>query len=671
MSLLSLSGVGVFLGGRSIFTDASFDVSEGDKIGLVGRNGTGKTTLLRIIAGDVEADTGQILRSKGTRIGFLRQEVNGVVAIGALEKEAPENAAQGRQPEASVLSNAMDAFAALFALRREMRELEKAMARPEVYSDGERLQKVLSQYDTLSQQFERQDGYNLEVKARTVLFGLGFREDQLQQAPSTLSGGQKVRLGLARLLLEEPDLLLLDEPTNHLDLEAAQWLEDFLGSYKQAFILVSHDRYFLDAVTRRTLEIEDGKLTICSGNYSAYVAQKQADRERQEKLYRRQQEEIQRVQFFVDKFRAGTRSTMAKSREKYLARMERVERPRGDGPHANFSLRSSHSSSRVAVSLADVAKSYGEKSVLAGVDLELERGMRLGVVGPNGSGKTTLARLMTGREEPTRGAVRRGDDVRIGYFTQELADLTPGNTVLEELLTVRNVPIGEGRSLLARFLFRGDDVFKPVDVLSGGERNRLHLARLLLAAPSLLVLDEPTNHLDIAAREALEDALRSFEGTLVIISHDRYLLDRTATVIAEVDGGRVRVFEGNYSAYWAAREAERTKPAGTENGATRVVSAGGPIPVRSVGQGKSDGARMPRARDSGAQQRGAPDAGRIEEEIAGLEDELTRLNELLSDPGLYASADSVRVRDVVARQRELLRKIEERYQTWEESASRE
>lgn len=696
MSLVSLSGVGAFLGGQRIFTDVSFDVSDGDKIGLVGRNGTGKTTLLRLIAGEIEPETGRILRAKGVKIGFLRQEVNGAVVTGVRatnagtlrnEKTASEEqtAKEHTQEEhaheehgAGVLAFALEAFADVFALRREIESLEKSMARPDVFGDGERLHKTLARYDELSQEFERRDGYNLEVKARTVLFGLGFGEDQLGQNPDTLSGGQKVRLGLARLLLEEPDLLLLDEPTNHLDLEATQWLEGFLAAYKRAFILVSHDRYFLDAVTRRTLELEDSRLTVYQGNYTAYVNQKRAKSEHQEKLYRRQQEEIARAQAFINKFRAGTRATMVKSREKYLARLERIDRPKTDGTRANFALRSSHSSSRVAIALEGVSKSYGEKTVFADVDLELERGTRLGVVGPNGSGKTTLARLVAGREEPTAGSVRRGEDVKVGYFTQDLADLTPGNTVLEELLTVKNIPIGEARSLLARFLFRGEDVFKSVNVLSGGERNRLHLAKLLLAAPSLLVLDEPTNHLDIAAREALEEALRAFDGTLVVISHDRYLLDHTVNLIAEVDRCRVRLFEGNYSAYWAARTAieaeENVAPKAREDRGTEQARRAGAVAVKSGVSRQNP--RAEKVTDStgskpktGARRDAPKEVSRIEEEIAKLEEELAQLNELLADPGLYAADGGARVRELVMRQRELLELIEQRYETWERSAA--
>lgn len=629
MTIINLDGVRLAYGSRVLIDEASFSIQPGEKIGLIGRNGTGKTTLLRVLAGTEPLDRGELFRASNLRIGYLAQEVDA-------------------SDSQSVFDYAAEAFVSLRVLADRLREVEEQMARPEIYNSPERLAGVMEKYERLSGEFERAGGYTYQTRIRMTLTGLGFGESEFDQPLATLSGGQRVRAGLARLLLEEPDLLLLDEPTNHLDMQATEWLEDYLRSFDKAVVVVSHDRFFLDKVVNRIVEIDSQRATLYRGNYSAYTVQKAVRVQQQEKEYQRQQEEIQRMEFFIARFKAGTRSTQAKSREKMLDRLVPVERPTAGGPTARFSFTPAQKSSKEVVALRGVAKTYGSREIFSGLDLVIQRGDRLGIVGPNGSGKTTLLRVILGKEAPSAGEIAYGEGVTAGYFSQALDDLEPENTVLEELLTVKNLPLGEARSLLARFLFRGEEVFKEVRVLSGGERNRLMLAKLLTAQPNLLVLDEPTNHLDIEARRSLEEALADYSGTCILVSHDRYFLDRLANRMLVLDGGRVEQYAGNYSAMREERmqnREESQKAAGNK-------MVGGKIPgKRAEKQEAAPGCRPGRA------------IAALEQEIAQIEERLAGLAQEMSTPELYAN--NQRLQEVLVEHKSLTDRRDYLYGQWE------
>ncbi|MCL4516218.1 MAG: ABC-F family ATP-binding cassette domain-containing protein [Firmicutes bacterium] len=630
MTIVNLDGVRMSFGSRVLIEAASFSVQPGEKIGLIGRNGTGKSTLLRVLAGLEPVDGGELSRANSLRVGYLSQEMD---------------VSGGR----TVSGYAEEAFASLRVLAGKLREAEEQMANPEVYNSPGMLAAVMERYERLSGEYERAGGYDYQTRARMALTGLGFAESEFTQPVETLSGGQRVRVALARLLLEEPDFLLLDEPTNHLDMQATEWLEEYLRSFGGAMVAVSHDRYFLDAVADRILEIENRRAVFYRGNYSFYAAQKAARIQQQEKEYERQQEEIRRMEFFIARFGAGTRSTLAKSREKMLERMELVERPNGEGPAARFRFSPAQKSSREVVALRDVSKAFGDREIFSGLDLEIRRGDRLGIVGSNGSGKTTLLRIILGEEAASSGEVHYGEGVTAGYFSQAIDDLDPANTVLEELLAVKNLPLGEARSLLARFLFRGEEVFKEVRVLSGGERNRLMLAKLLVAQPNLLVLDEPTNHLDIEARRSLEEALADYPGTCILVSHDRYFLDRLANRMLMIAGGKVAEYAGNYSAMRAAQaQRPQTSPEAVRQGAL---------------------AKQARKREAAPGVPSEREIAALEVEIARIEEKLAGLLKEMTCPELYANRQ--RLQEVLEEHKALTSRREALYGQWESLASRE
>jgi ATP-binding cassette, subfamily F, member 3 len=541
--LFRLSEVHKSFAAQDVLRGASLQVNPGEHVGLVGRNGAGKTTIFRLVTGEEPADRGDVVRARGLRLGLLVQHVH-------------------FKPGSTVHESALAAFGRLQQIEHEMHELEHRMA-----DSGEDLEKVLARYSDLQHEFEREGGFEYSAKAEAILQGLGFDRDTWQLETEKLSGGQQNRLGLACLLLSEPDVLLLDEPTNHLDVGAVEWLEQFLQSYASGFVIISHDRYFLDRACRRIIEVENGLATSYNGNYSHYLVEREERREIQQRAYENQQRMIAKTEEFIRKNLAGQKTKQAKSRRTMLQRLERVDAVRGDQGSGDFRLQGIERTGTHVLTINEGAIGYGENVLGRDISLILRRGECLGVIGPNGSGKTTFLKTILGKIPFLNGDLRWGSKVEIGYYAQQLEDLDDRNEIIMELRRVApsTATAGELRSFLAKFLFFGDDVYKHVRDLSGGEKGRLALAKLIYSGVNVLVLDEPTNHLDIPSREALEEALEAYEGTIVTISHDRFFLDRVATQILALDGvGKVEHYNGDYTEYhdWkAAREGKSEPPA--------------------------------------------------------------------------------------------------------------
>ncbi len=531
---------------QDLFWDISCSIARGDRIALVGRNGTGKSTLLRILAGLEPPSGGRVHRARGLRIGFLPQEAT-------------------LEGDRTLWQEMMTAFAPLRALEARLHELEVEMA------DPARTGAVLAVYGPLRERFEQMGGYTFQDRARHVLMGLGFPPQEHDMPLAHLSGGQKTRALLARLLLESPDLLLLDEPTNHLDLQAIEWLEGYLNNWPGTVVMVAHDRYFLDRTVRKVWELAFGQLEVYSGNYSLYLQQRQERYERRLKEYEAQQEFIAREEEIIQRFMAGQLTRQAQGRLKRLERFKRdemVDRPRQEKT-IKLRFQTPLRSGDKVVWSQDLVVGYDPaRPLFRCPDLDLRRGECVALLGPNGSGKTTFLKTLLGQIEPLAGYARLGASLKIGYLAQIHTDLDPDKSVLDTILEVKNLPVGEARSFLGRFLFSGDEVFKRIRDLSGGERSRVALARLVLQRANFLLLDEPTNHLDIASQEVLQGVLEEFSGTIILVTHDRYLVDRLAGQLWIIHPQRreLEVFAGSWSEYVAAREEAAPAPA---SGTTR------------------------------------------------------------------------------------------------------
>ncbi|MGB3788969.1 MAG: ABC-F family ATP-binding cassette domain-containing protein [Phormidesmis sp.] len=540
--MLRLENISKIYPTGEVLKDVNWEVKPGERIGLVGVNGAGKSTQLKIIQGEVEPTTGSIIRPGGMHIAALNQEFE-------------------VDPRRTVREEFWTVFAEANKIQHDLAEIPLKM---ETASPTE-LDKLINQLDKKQRQFEALDGYGLEARIEKILPEMGFDSDAGERLVSSYSGGWQMRMGLGKVLLQSPDLLLLDEPTNHLDLETIEWLEIYLKGLSIPMVIVSHDREFLDRLCTSIVETERGVSTTYLGNYSAYLAQKEESQVAQLSTYERQQKELAKQQTFVDKFRASaTRSTQAKSREKLLAKVERIEAPTASLRGLQFQFQPAPRSGREVVAISDMTHSYDDKILFLGADLEVERGDRIAFVGPNGAGKSTLLRLITGSESPDDGSVSLGShNVIPGYFEQNQAEAldlskTVIQTIHDEVPDWKNEEV---RTLLGRFLFSGDAAFKKVDALSGGEKARLALAKMLLQPANLLILDEPTNHLDIPAKEMLETALKNYDGTALVVSHDRYFISQVANKIVEIRNGELRIYQGDYHYYLdkLAEEKERAR----------------------------------------------------------------------------------------------------------------
>ncbi|PMP75233.1 MAG: ABC transporter ATP-binding protein [Chloroflexus aggregans] len=632
MTLLNANNLSKYYGAELIFHEVSFQIARGEKVAIVGMNGAGKSTLLRIIAGHETPDSGSLSLARGTRVAYLAQET--------------------RFRDEDTLWQAMEAaLAEIQQWRRELAALEARLAD----TNAPDWEAVMERYGELSTRFEHAGGYEIEQRIERALHGLGFQPDQFHRQMGQFSGGQKTRAALAAALLSDPDLLLLDEPTNHLDMQALEWLEQFLRAWDGTLIVVSHDRYFLERVTKRTLELSFNRLEDYPGSYEKYLALKAERMERRLKEYKAQQEFIERTEEFIWRYKAGQRAREAKGREKRLERLKReqmIERPK-EAAKLQVALDSQLRSGELVLRLDGVIVGYQvphgrSNALLRADDLTIRRGERVGLLGPNGAGKTTLLRTLIGQLTPLQGTVRFGHEVRVGYYAQGHDVLQWDNTVLAEVLRVAP-SLGEGaaRNLLARFLFTGDDVFKRIADLSGGERSRVALAQLTLLPGNMLLLDEPTNHLDIDAREALEAVLKEYTGTILFVSHDRYFIDALADKLWIIEQGRIRQFVGNYSDYMASQQAVEPEPA-TKPVAAKVTPAKPPRP---------DQAERAKQRRLAA----------LEAEVTALEQDLARLSSELD--AASQARDIARLTALGAQYAELERLLADKYAQWEQLAA--
>jgi len=539
--MIQLSGAGKRFGHKLLFENADWLITPNDRVGLVGANGTGKSTLMKVLAGLDTLDYGTLTIAKGTTAGYLPQD--GLWLSGR-----------------TVFAECMSVFDELRAMEQELESLLHRIA--ELDHTSAEYADVADRYHRLEHEFQTRDGYSIEAEVGRVLMGLGFGKQDWQRQTEEFSGGWQMRLALAKLLLQQPNLLLLDEPTNHLDLEARNWLEDYLRGYPHALLLISHDRYFLDVTVNKIVEIWNKRLWFYTGNYDKYVTQKTQRNEQLQASYRNQRERIEQLEVFINRFRyQATKAKQVQSRIKELEKIERIEIP-PEEKTIHFSFPQPKPSGRIVAEFNHVAKSYGTKEVFRDVSFVIERAERIALVGVNGAGKSTLIKLLAGTEPLTRGEYRLGHNAQPDYFAQDqYKELNPEARILEDLgdASPRSTQT-ELRSLLGCFLFSEDDVFKKIDVLSGGERGRYALLRLLLHPANFLLLDEPTNHLDLRAKDVLLDALTDYAGTVVFVSHDRYFIDKLATRVFEIGGGKVEIYPGNYEDYLWRKQGGNTEP---------------------------------------------------------------------------------------------------------------
>jgi ATP-binding cassette, subfamily F, member 3 len=619
MKVLIASNLVKYHGGDlKILSGTNLSIEAGEKIGLVGRNGAGKTTLLNVLSGVSELDEGSVELVGGARIGMTAQSL--YVGSGC-----------------SVEEEMLSAFEDLIRREKELKALEDELS-------GSPSTSLLERYGRMQAEFDRDGGYSYRAHAASALSSLGFDPEDWKRPLSSFSGGEQSRIALARLLLSEPDLVLLDEPTNHLDLRGIEWLESFVKNAKSAILVVSHDRYFLDAIAASIVELDDGKLTRYPGNYTKYVFEKKARDEQLARRAKANHERREQLERFINKNRAkATKAKQAKSKQKLLDRMEKIESPGNGKRSMKLDLTGETSrAGRVVLEMENVSYGYEDgEPLLNDVELIVERGERVALLGPNGAGKSTIMRLATGELEPRGGLVRLGNNVVPAYQDQQLDRLNPNKTVLEEAMVTTGFDAPEARELLGAFLFSGEDVFKKVSALSGGEKNRLSLAEIVVSGANLLILDEPTNNLDIPAREALEDALARYRGTLFFISHDRYFLSKLATRIVELEKGGLTNYLGGYDYYRAHRRLD-------------------------VKEGGSGNRRAPRRRvRPGLDKRQSIVATRlvaVEGEIDATERRIARLEKELATSELYA--DGKRSREVVTEHRQLKSTLEDLYEDW-------
>ena len=603
-------------GDLKILSGASLSIESGEKIGLVGRNGAGKTTLLNILSGASEPDGGSVEYVAGAKLGVASQSL----FVGS---------------ERSVEGEILSAFDALIQQEAELKELEARISEDPSPA-------VLERYGRAQSEFDRDGGYEYRARVASTLSSLGFDPDEWKRPVGSFSGGEQSRIALAKLLLSEPDLVLLDEPTNHLDLRAIEWLEGFVKNAKSAILVVSHDRYFLDAISESIVELDDGKLTRYTGNYTKYVSEKKARDEQLTRKAKANSERREQLEKFIVKNKAkNTKAKQAKSKQKLLDRMEKVEGPKNGKRGMKLDLSGETSrAGRVVLEVEKASYGYdGGEPLLDDLDLVVERGERVALLGPNGTGKSTLMRLATGELEPQSGIVRLGNNVVAEYQDQQLARLEGSKTVLEETMDATGLDAPESRELLGAFLFSGNDVFKKVSSLSGGEKSRLSLAEIVVSGANLLLLDEPTNNLDIPAREALEEALRSYRGTLFFISHDRYFLKKIATRIVELDKKKLLNYLGGYDYYRAHRRLD--------------VKEGG---------GRKAPRRRVRPGLNGRQNIVATRLVAVEGEIDATERRVAKLEKELATSELYS--DGKRSREVVTEHRQLKGLLEGLYDDW-------
>lgn len=636
--ILSCQQISLAFGTEVILDKISFHIEEHEKTAIVGINGAGKSTLLKIIMGELTPDSGEVIISRGKTIGYLAQH-------------------QDIHSEATIYEEMMKVRENVVRIYDKLRQLELDMK----HADEDKLPEMYAAYDRLNHAFEQENGYALQSEVTGVLKGLGFTEEDFYKKVSSLSGGQKTRISLGRLLLTKPDIILLDEPTNHLDMKAIAWLETFLQNYKGAVIIVAHDRYFLDRIVTKVVEISMHKSAVYDGNYTEYAKKAAFAREEALRAYYNQQREIKHQEAVIEKLKSFNREKSikrAESREKQLAKIDVLEKPQEEKSEMHMTLTPSVISGNDVLRVEGLSKAYDQKKLFQDISFEIKRGERVALIGQNGTGKTTILKILNEKVDADAGSFTLGTNVKIGYYDQEQQVLHMEKTLMEEIaddypkLTQTRI-----RNILAAFLFTEDDVFKRVSDLSGGERGRLSLAKLMLSEANFLILDEPTNHLDIASKEILESALNRYEGTVLFVSHDRYFINRTATRILNLTEQKIVNYIGNYDYYLEKKETNER--AYLNNGETVEVVK------EDVSEGKTDwqSQKEEQAKKRKIQNR----VKKIEEEIESLEEKLSELEEQFQDPAV--ATNSAKLGKLHSEQVEVQEKLDGLYEEWEALAS--
>ena len=644
--ILSCSNISKSFGDNDILKHVSFHIEEHEKTAVVGINGAGKSTLLKIIIGELAADDGYVTLSKGAAIGYLAQHQD--------------------------LAGAETIYDALLEAKRPVLEMEERLRRLEAEmksASGETLESMLQEYSRLNHEFEMADGYSVQSEITGVLKGLGFAEEEFSKSIDALSGGQKTRVSLGKLLLTKPDVLLLDEPTNHLDMESIAWLEAYLRTYPGSVLIVAHDRYFLDRVVTKIVELDGGTATVFAGNYTAYSQKKAQIREAKLKAYLNQQQEIRHQEEVIAKLRSFNREKSirrAESREKMLDKIDRIEKPREIDDAMDIRLEPDVISGNDVLTVRGLAKSFGSQHLFSHVDIDIKRGERVAIIGNNGTGKTTLLKIINGLLPADEGQIRLGTKVHIGYYDQEHQVLHMEKTLFEEIQDERPAMTNtQVRSTLAAFLFTGDDVFKQIKDLSGGERGRLSLAKLMLSQANFLLLDEPTNHLDITSKEILEDALCRYTGTVLYVSHDRYFINRTATRILDLTGQSFLSYIGNYDYYLEKKEDVEAAAFGAQTQAADTSGLAGPSgsgtqapdtkgALADWRQQKEEQARIRKRKN---------DLKKTEDAIHQLETRDGEIDNLLTQEDVYT--DTARLVELNNEKQAIAAKLETLYEQWE------
>ena len=620
-----------------ILEKITFHIEEREKAAIVGVNGAGKTTLFKVLTGEISADGGEFYLKKDASLGYLAQNIQ-------------------IDSDRTIYEEMLSVFEKIIQTETNLRELENEMGN----LSGQALAEKMEEYATLQHYFEQNDGYSYQSRLRGVLKGLGFADNDCNRPMNQLSGGQKTRVHLAKLLLSKPDILLLDEPTNHLDIAAIEWLEDFLRSYPGAVLIISHDRYFLDRIVTKVIEIENKKSTVYNGNYSFFWQQKEINREIQQKAYEMQQKEIKHQEDVIRTLRSFNREKSikrAESREKALGKLERVDRPDALPDQMRLTLTPFLTSGNDVLHAEELSKSYGGQRIFRNVSFDVKRSDKVAIIGPNGVGKSTLFRMLL-KEVPTdSGLIRFGTNVFIGYYDQEQAKLDESKTIFEEIAdTYPTLTQGQIRNMLAAFVFTGDDVFKPISALSGGEKGRVSLAKIMLSKANLLMLDEPTNHLDMFSKEVLESALNRYEGTVIYISHDRYFINKTAEKILELTPDGVILYNGNYD-YYLEKKAERARNEAEKAAQHLEKSVAAAQPVSDT---KNDWLKQ--KEQQAAERRLANRIAKLEKTIEETEAAIAQADEDMAACG----TDYGKANEIYAEKTKLEERLEALFAEWEE-----
>ncbi|MHC0039333.1 ABC-F family ATP-binding cassette domain-containing protein [Pseudoneobacillus sp. C159] len=637
MILLQVNQLAKYFGADMILSNIKLEIQTRDRIALVGRNGAGKSTLLKIISGQMSYDSGDIIKPKEVTIGYLAQNT-------------------GLESKLSIWEEMLTVFESLQRMEKELRELEEKMSSPAILEDSNQYERVLKEYDHLQVTFKDLGGYQYEADIRSVLHGLNFHTFDYTTKIATLSGGQKTRLALGKLLLTKPDILILDEPTNHLDIETLSWLEQYLQTYDGAILIVSHDRYFLDKVVTQVYEMSRNQIQKFLGNYSSYLDQKAENYERDLKIFEKQQEEIAKLEDFIQRNLARASTTKrAQSRRKKLEKIERLDRPLGDEKSASFGFQIERQSGNEVLHLEDLSVGYHEEAISRNLKFRLTRGESVALVGPNGIGKSTLLKTIIGKLAPISGGTRLGSNVTIGYYDQEQAELTSNKRVLNELWDdYPSMPEKDIRTVLGNFLFSGEDVLKIVSTLSGGEKARLALAKLMMQKSNFLILDEPTNHLDLDSKEVLENALVDYPGTILFVSHDRYFINRIATKVLELSSDGCTEFLGDYD-YYLEKKTEAIELKALEQKDQPMSTA---VVEKTSYQQDKEVKRAERQRKRKLEE--------IEARITQLEEDIEQFESLLCEPEVFQ--DHERVIEINHRNEQAKAELDRLMEEWAELA---